>query len=97
MVKENGTDANQPYPYSLRVALQLRNGQHRDAVLTALMPEFAAIDSKRVRLLNKTTDNEIVFHLTAKDVTALRAAATSLIRLYLVADGVHILTVKKNE
>lgn len=98
MVKKSVTKtvSEQNHPYSMTITLNTRSLQNRDTVFAALKPEFAAIDSKRVKLLSKLNQNQIVFHLTAKDVTALRAAATSLIRLYLVADGVHQLTVKKN-
>jgi tRNA threonylcarbamoyladenosine modification (KEOPS) complex Pcc1 subunit len=69
----------------------------RDTLLAAFKPEFPAIDSKRVVLQVKLSRNQLVFHLAATDVTALRAAATSLMRLYVVADGVQQLMVKKNE
>lgn len=82
--------------YKLTITLHAKNPANRDVILAALKPEFASIDSKRVTLQVKSNRNQIVFHLAAKDVTALRAAATSLVRLYLVADGVHQFTVMKN-
>jgi tRNA threonylcarbamoyladenosine modification (KEOPS) complex Pcc1 subunit len=86
----------QTQQYKLTITLNEKNPEDLDAVLAALKPEFASIDSKRVALQVKSNQNQIVFHLAAKDVTALRAAATSLVRLYLVADGVHQFTVMKN-
>jgi tRNA threonylcarbamoyladenosine modification (KEOPS) complex Pcc1 subunit len=83
-------------PYTLSIVLHTPTAENQDIVLAALKPEFASIDSKRVALQVNSNQNQIVFHLAAKDVTALRAAATSLLRLYLVADGVHQFTVKKN-
>ena len=68
----------------------------QEVIWSALEPEFASIDSKRVKFHSKSDKNEIVFHLTAQDVTALRAAATTLMRLYVVADGVHQFTVNEN-
>jgi tRNA threonylcarbamoyladenosine modification (KEOPS) complex Pcc1 subunit len=90
------TSSVQTQLYKLTITLHAKNPENRDAVLAALKPEFASIDSKRVALQVKSNQNQIVFHLAAKDVTALRAAATSLVRLYLVADGVHQFTVMKN-
>ncbi|MFX0078340.1 MAG: KEOPS complex subunit Pcc1 [Candidatus Hermodarchaeota archaeon] len=90
------SNSAQTQPYKLTITLHVKNTANRDAVLTALKPEFASIDSKRVALQVKSNQNQIVFHLAAKDVIALRAAATSLVRLYLVADGVHQFTVMKN-
>lgn len=82
--------------YRLEISLLFDMAESAKVLLAALEPEFQAIDSKRVRLQVKSSRKKIVFLLTADDVTALRAAATSLIRLYTVADGVHQLTVKKN-
>ncbi|MFX1565822.1 MAG: KEOPS complex subunit Pcc1 [Promethearchaeota archaeon] len=85
-----------PPRYSLTIRIHPKTPQNRKVIWSALEPEFTSIDSKRVKFHNKSNKNEIVFHLTAQDVTALRAAATTLMRLYLVADGVHQFTVKKN-
>ncbi|MFX1319058.1 MAG: KEOPS complex subunit Pcc1 [Promethearchaeota archaeon] len=82
--------------YTLTITLHLENVRNKAVIWSALEPELSSIDSKRVTLHNKSNTTEIVFHLTASDVNALRAAATSLMRLYLVADGVHQLMVKKN-
>ncbi|MFX1301620.1 MAG: KEOPS complex subunit Pcc1 [Promethearchaeota archaeon] len=86
----------QTQQYTLTITLHTKNLANRDVILAALKPEFASIDSKRVALQVKSNQYQIVFHLAAKDVTALRAAATSLVRLYLVADGVHQFAVMKN-
>ncbi|MFX1540804.1 MAG: KEOPS complex subunit Pcc1 [Promethearchaeota archaeon] len=83
-------------PFTLTITLHTESPRTRDTLLAALEPEFASIDSKRVRLLVNSNQNQIVFHLAATDVTALRAAATSLVRLYTVADGVNQFMVKKN-
>jgi len=84
------------FPHILTITFHPENPQNQEAIWSALQPEFASIDSKRVKVHNKSTKHTLVFHLTAQDVTALRAAATSLMRLYVVADGVHQFTVKKN-
>ena len=68
----------------------------RNTILAALRPELASIDSKRLKLQHTSSQNDLVFHFVAKDVTALRAATTSLMRLYLVAEEARQLTVKKN-
>jgi tRNA threonylcarbamoyladenosine modification (KEOPS) complex Pcc1 subunit len=68
----------------------------RDTILAALQPEFASIDSKRLKLHSTSSQNDLVFRFVAKDVTALRAATTSLMRLYLVAEEARQFTVKKN-
>ncbi len=97
MVTPPGNSSSiQAQQYKLTITLHAKNPTNRDVILAALKPEFASIDSKRVTLQVKSNQNQIVFHLAAKDVTALRAAATSLVRLYLVADGVHQFTVMKN-
>ncbi|MFW9983691.1 MAG: KEOPS complex subunit Pcc1 [Candidatus Odinarchaeota archaeon] len=97
MVTPPGNSSSiQAQQYKLTITLHAKNPANRDVILAALKPEFASIDSKRVTLQVKSNQNQIVFHLAAKDVTALRAAATSLVRLYLVADGVHQFTVMKN-
>ncbi len=83
-------------PFTLTITLDTESPRTLGTLLAALEPEFASIDSKRVRLLVNSNQNQIVFHLAATDVTALRAAATSLMRLYTVADGVHQFMVKKN-
>jgi tRNA threonylcarbamoyladenosine modification (KEOPS) complex Pcc1 subunit len=83
-------------PYSITIRITIDSIQSRDTILAALQPEFASIDSKRLKLHNTSSQNDIVFHFAAKDVTALRAATTSLLRLYLVADGVRQFTVKNN-
>jgi len=75
-------------PYWLTIALTVATPRTRNAILAALAPEVAAIDSKRVTLDIKPSRKQIEFHLAAHDVTALRAAATSLMRLYSVAEGV---------
>jgi len=82
--------------YTLTITLHPENLHNKTVIWSALEPELSSIDSKRVKLHSKSTRIEIVFHLTASDVNALRAAATSLMRLYLVADGVNQLMVKKN-
>ena len=83
-------------PFTLTITLDTKSPQIHGTLLAALEPEFTSIDSKRVRLLVNSNQNQIVFHLAATDVTALRAAVTSLMRLYTVADGVHQFMVKKN-
>ncbi len=88
--------ATTTHPFLLTITFHVKSVQKRDIIFKALQPEFPAIDSKRVRFHSKPSQNQIVFHLAAQDVTALRATATSLMRLYLVADGVHHLTVIKN-
>lgn len=85
-----------PSQYALTIQIHPKTPKNHQAILSALEPEFSSIDSKRVKFHNKSNKNEIVFHLTAQDVNALRAAATTLMRLYTVADGVHQFTVKKN-
>jgi tRNA threonylcarbamoyladenosine modification (KEOPS) complex Pcc1 subunit len=84
------------YPHTLTITLHPKNTSKQQAIWSALEPEFASIDSKRVKFHSKSNIKSIVFHLTALDATALRAAATTLMRLYVVADGVHQITVKKN-
>jgi tRNA threonylcarbamoyladenosine modification (KEOPS) complex Pcc1 subunit len=84
------------HPYALTVTLHPKTPQNQAVIWSALEPEFASIDSKRVKFHSKSNTNEIVFHLTTQDVVALRAAATTLMRLYLVADGVYQSTVNKN-
>jgi len=84
-------------PYWLTIAVGVADSRARSAILAALAPEVAAIDSKRVTLDIKPSRKQIEFHLAAHDVTALRAAATSLMRLYSVAEGVVQETVSKNE
>lgn len=84
------------HPYRLTIVIMIESTQAQETLLAALKPEFPAIDSKRVMLQVKPSRNQLVFHLATKDITALRAATTSLTRLYLVADGVYQLTVKKN-
>jgi tRNA threonylcarbamoyladenosine modification (KEOPS) complex Pcc1 subunit len=83
--------------FTLRITIFASDMHARDTLMAALEPEYPAINSKRVKLLVKLNQHNIVFHLAANDVTALRAAATSLIRLYSVADGVLQLMVKKND
>ncbi len=85
-----------PHSYTLSITFHSESSKKQEAIWLALEPEFTSIDSKRVKFHSKSNKNKIVFHLTAKDVTALRAAATTLMRLYVVADGVHQFTVKKN-
>lgn len=75
-------------PYWLTISLGVPDSRTRSAILAGLTPEVAAIDSKRVALDIKPSRKQIEFHLAAHDVTALRAAATSLMRLYSVAEGV---------
>ena len=84
------------HSYKLTISFHPKSLQNQEVIWSALEPEFASIDSKRVKFHSKSNKKEIVFHLTAQDVTALRAAATTLTRLYLVADGVHQFMVKKN-
>ena len=84
------------HPYTLTITLNPENASKQEAIWSALEPEFVSIDSKRVKFHSTSNKKSIVFHLTALDVTALRAAATTLMRLYVVADGVHQFTVKKN-
>ena len=84
------------FPYTLTMEFHLESGQKQDAIWAALKPEFPSIDSKRVKFHSKSDKNKIVFHLATQDVTALRAAATTLMRLYVVADGVHQFTVNEN-
>lgn len=84
-------------PYTLTITIHSKTTEYQDTLLAAIEPEFASIDSKRVRFHIKSNQNQIVFHLAAKDVTALRASATSLMRLFMVVNGVHQFTVKKNE
>ncbi len=96
VIPPGNSSSAQAQQYKLTITLHAKNPANRDVILAALKPEFASIDSKRVTLQVKSNQNQIVFHLAAKDVTALRAAATSLVRLYLVADGVHQFTVMKN-
>ncbi|MHA2406554.1 MAG: KEOPS complex subunit Pcc1 [Candidatus Hermodarchaeia archaeon] len=84
------------YSYNLTITLHPETTPKQEAIWSALKPEFASIDSKRVKFHSKSNRKSLVFHLTALDVTALRAAATTLMRLYVVADGVHQITVKKN-
>jgi tRNA threonylcarbamoyladenosine modification (KEOPS) complex Pcc1 subunit len=83
-------------PFALTITINPKTSQNKTVIWSALEPELLSIDSKRVKLHSKSNKTEIVFHLTASDVNALRAAATSLMRLYLVADGVHQMMVKKN-
>lgn len=75
-------------PFMLRITISVSDARAQDILMASLEPEFDAINSKRVRLQVKSSQHRIVFHLAAQDVTALRAAATSLMRLYSVADGV---------
>jgi len=74
--------------FKLSVTLFSTDEKYRETISSSLGPELAAIDSKRVTLQVKPAPGRIEFHLAARDVTALRAAATSLVRLYDVADGV---------
>ena len=83
-------------PFRLQITVFVQDKSAQDTLLAALTPEVAAINSKRVTLQVKSSQNQIHFHLAAQDITALRAAATSLIRLYTVADGVQQLTVNPN-
>ena len=82
-------------PYWLAITMGVPDSRVRSAILAALRPEVAAIDSKRVTLDIKPSRKQIEFHLAAHDVTALRAAATSLMRLYGVAEGVAQETVSE--
>jgi tRNA threonylcarbamoyladenosine modification (KEOPS) complex Pcc1 subunit len=82
--------------YNLTITLHPETAAKLEILWSALEPEFASIDSKRVKFHSTSSKKSLVFHLTALDVTALRAAATTLMRLYVVADGVHQITVKKN-
>jgi tRNA threonylcarbamoyladenosine modification (KEOPS) complex Pcc1 subunit len=84
------------YSHALTITFHPATTVKQQVIWSALHPEFASIDSKRVKFLSKSIKNAIVFHLTAQDATALRAAATTLMRLYVVAEGVHQFTVKKN-
>jgi tRNA threonylcarbamoyladenosine modification (KEOPS) complex Pcc1 subunit len=84
-------------PYWLKIAVGVADSRTRSAILAALAPEVAAIDSKRVAFDIKPSRKQIAFHLAAHDAAALRAAATSLMRLYSVAEGVVQETVSKNE
>ena len=95
MVKPKSSKGTEP---SFILSIRIRTGSvaSRDTVLAALQPELASIDSKRLRLHSTSSQNDLVFHFVAKDVTALRAATTSLMRLYLVAEGARQLTVKNN-
>jgi len=81
-------DAGGARRFKLTITVFTKNEEYREAILSSLGPELAAIDSKRVTLQVKPARDRIEFHLVAGDVTALRAAATSLVRLYGVADGV---------
>lgn len=83
-------------PYTLTIIFHPQDCHKQKVIWSALEPEYVSIDSKRVEVHSKSNQNTIVFHLAAQDVTALRAAATTLTRLYVVADGVHQFTVKKN-
>ena len=80
----------------LTIRLVNQEGSTSDALLAMLQPEFDAIDSKRVRLQVTPTQSQLEFHLAAKDVKALRAASTSLLRLFMVAEGVLHLTMRNN-
>ncbi len=82
-------------PFWLTIIILDQNGCTNDALLATLQPEFDAIDTKRVRLQVTPTRNQLEFHLAAKDVKALRAASTSLLRLFMVAEGVFHLTVRQ--
>jgi tRNA threonylcarbamoyladenosine modification (KEOPS) complex Pcc1 subunit len=99
MVSELRASCERPSkaPYWLKIAVGVADSRTRSAIMAALAPEVAAIDSKRVTLDIKPSRKQIEFHLAAHDVTALRAAATSLMRLYSVAEGVVQETVTKNE
>lgn len=88
----SGTNA----AFILTIRISTDSIASRDTILAALQPELASIDSKRLRLHSTSSQNDLVFHFVAKDVTALRAATTSLMRLYLVAEGARQLTVKNN-
>ena len=82
--------------FILSIRISTDSAASRDTILAALQPELASIDSKRLKLHNTSSQNVLVFHFVAKDVTALRAATTSLMRLYLVAEGARLFTVKNN-
>jgi tRNA threonylcarbamoyladenosine modification (KEOPS) complex Pcc1 subunit len=82
--------------YNLTFTIHPKSSKNRDVIWSALEPEFSSIDSKRVEFHSKSNKNGIVFHLATSDVNSLRAAATTLMRLYMVADGVHHFMVKKN-
>ncbi len=79
-------------PFWLKISISSHTEETNKALLAMLQPEFDAIDSKRVRLQVTPTRNQLEFHLAAKDVKALRAASTSLLRLFMVAEGVLHLT-----
>ena len=83
-------------PFTLTIRISTDSVHSRNTILAALQPELVSIDSKRLKLHNTSNQNDIVFHFVAKDVTALRAATTSLMRLYLVAEEARQLTVKNN-
>ena len=95
MVKaESSKKENTSYTITIRISAD--SVKSRDTILAALQPELASIDSKRLKLHSTPSQNDIVFHFVAKDVTALRAATTSLMRLYLVAEETRQFTVMKN-
>lgn len=82
-------------PFKLTIIILAQNERTNDALLASLQPEFDAIDTKRVRLQVTPTRNQLEFHLAAKDAKALRAASTSLLRLFMVAEGVLHLTMRQ--
>jgi tRNA threonylcarbamoyladenosine modification (KEOPS) complex Pcc1 subunit len=86
----------EPMQFWLIMRIIDQKGSTTEALLAMLQPEFDAIDSKRVRLQVTPTRNQLEFHLAAKDVKALRAASTSLLRLFVVAEGVLQLTKSHN-
>jgi tRNA threonylcarbamoyladenosine modification (KEOPS) complex Pcc1 subunit len=91
----NQSSVKEPMPFCLTIILFDQNGCTSDALLATLKPEFDAIDSKRVSLQVTPTRNQLEFHLTARDVKALRAASNSLLRLVMVAEGVLHLTMRQ--
>ncbi len=89
-------NAESKYLYNLAIMIQTDSLDARDTLYASLEMEFKSIDSKRVKLHSNRNQNQIVFHLAAKDITSLRAAATTLMRLYTVANGVYQFAVKRN-
>lgn len=98
MVARLSTPSNSEskYSYKLAIMVQTDSSRARDTLYASIEPEFKSIDSKRVKLHINRNQNQIVFHLAARDITSLRAAATTLMRLYTVANGVYQFAVKRN-
>ncbi|MFX1474289.1 MAG: KEOPS complex subunit Pcc1 [Promethearchaeota archaeon] len=93
--KSNHSSVRESMPFRLIIIIFNQNGCTSAALLATLKPEFDAIDSKRVSLQVRLTRNQLEFHLAARDVKALRAASKSLLRLFMVAEGVLHLTMRQ--